>query len=1370
MLDKQIPTVHSNGLSQDRSYQDKNDVTFALNAIRDNHEGGRQEYQSEPGNLLIASIPTDHYYLGSIYGQNDEVYVFHTDNDGSDTIALFKQDKLTTLAVLNLGFDIRYPITGEYRVKNGCERIIYWGDKHSPDRYFNVDKPNDFKTGIVFDQNKFKFVPDIKSPKISLVSVNDSGGNLPLGSYYFQLEFVDKDLNSLYRTDISPQTVIYNEDQSDSFNNIDGGLNIPQYDPAIGGVPNTNKSITLNFSNLDTSFDYVKVNVVRQIAGTQVVDAHLVSQLIPISSDEINWTYTGYNVSSGDYPVDYSQLIIDDIKYKSSYVQEQVQGRLVRANVVQDTEDYSLFQAAASKVTAQWVAKEVPIEDQFALGNPKNPKTYWDCTTFQGDEIYAFGIQYLFDNGTWSPSFPLVGTHSTGADLDTITVVANSTPSPTSLEVWESDVQHLGFIVGDTLPRWKAFNTASITTSNTVTHPYDYIGEFGYYESDSVTYPDIQDCDGNYIWGSDAPGNDIIPGTTHLRYFRFPDRRLIPHLNETGEYIVPLGVKFDNIIYPATNIVGHRFLRATRNEADKTVLDSGWAVQPTKVITGAGDRIYLDANFMDWSPSATNGYVRYNSANIFYNQNIFNPDFLHVNQAYHIESFQDAEETTVLQSGGTDSIIANSYLFEVTDIALPTRTNYNVEDQIFVPRLSYTSPALFDFPIQATDYSADDNVLKVSYSLEDSTSILPAQQNGGVGSVPTSGTIKHNQFYVYKKKNVNPYDSILNLRYEYLGFNFSTVFDSNEFYNGDSIISLNSVTRIIWPQLTPDFYLQGLCYNTFYEEHQFNTSLRHQGTGDANKYYSAGKNIEVLIEKVATLDENSQWAVKRFNEIIPEYFSVNKDYTKQTLETGKISLPLNYDYCSSCLNEYPNRIIFSPKSFDEESFDLYRINKVNDYIDLPAHRGQITGLCYQNNQLLVHTEDTTFVLQPNPQQISTDQNTAYLTTGDFLSIPPQELVQTDVGAAGLQSKQSQCNTPFGHYWVDQKRGEVFGWDNKLEVISNKGLLQWFKENLPSEATNKFFEIEGEKFPINSSYDVRGVGCIMYYDPRFKRLFITKHDFLPINQREEFVAEQGDWVSVWNFETLAWEGGTAEFDIIQIDPTNKDYFEDKSWTISYSLLDQSFTSWHSYIPRFAFSDSVNYHTSNTKDLYRHLSKERYQNFYETKYDFIVEWSTIDPISSSVNAVHYLGYSHIWDSINREFKTVDTTFDKCMIYNYEQSTGLQNLVLQNQVTSPYQNNKLAGNSKYVIRTDQNYKVSGIYDMASNQPVITKDWALRKLYNSYIDVVPSSNINFNKSPYDWGNVWDKFVFVRLFYKPSADHRKTVILQVLNNQQSVR
>jgi len=1043
MLDKQYPTVHSNGINKDRSFQNSNDVTFALNAIRDSHEGGRQEYQSEPGNELSASLTSGYLLIGSIYGQNEEIYLFSTDNTTSE-IGLFKQGRYTVLANLDLGFSTEHPITGEYRVRNGCERVIYWGDKYNPDYWFNIDKPDDFETASVFDPNKFKFVPNIQCPKIDLVQVNSSGGNLPLGSYYFQIEIVDIDGNSIYKTDISPQTVIYDEDQTDAFNNIDGGLNAPQYDPGIGGVPATNKSITLRFSNLDTSFDYLRVNVVRQIAGTQVVDAHTVGQLVPITSSEFQWTYSGYNPSNGDSPVDYSSLVIPDAKYKKSYVQEQVQGRLVRANLEQDKVDYSTYQRFASLVTAEWVAKEVEVSDQFALGNPKNPNTYWDCTSFQGDEIYAFGIQYLLTNGDWTPVFPLIGRPSTEDDLVTLTVIDNGDPLGVD-EVWESDVEHLGLAVGETVPTWKVFNTASITTSNTGAHPYDYIGEFGFYESDDTTYPDISDCDGDNIFGEDSEGNPIT-SITKLRFFRFPDRRLVPHLTgASGEYIQPLGVKFDNITYPSADVVGHRFCHAVRDAANKTVVDSGWfskqfdnanlTYTPNPTLEGIGlSPINTSVSAAIGGAMATGTYGRYNSGDIMFNSKLQSPDYLHFNQCYRFDLAEIASAATFDESGGgTITIDIGVTIVEDKDLTL--RQNYVVERNVYIPQGTLTTSVL---PVDVISYDqfSPDSIIKTSYELENLDTIL---------GVTTLG--KCDLSYTYKKVTVSPYENILNLQYNYIHLDPQDSLDTNDntYYGGDIVITSCITTRV----LEQASYTFSVISYSLYEEKEHNWLLRHGGTAQSNRYCKVDGDYNWLLDKIADLDADNIYEIRSIAERWPEYYAYNKDYDVQSTEVGKVSLPLNYDYCTDCLAEYPNRIIFSPQSFEEESFDLYRINKINDYIDLPAHRGAITGLKYQNNQLLVHTEDTTFILQPNPQQISTDQNTAYLSTGDFLSVPPQELIQTDVGFAGCQSKQAQTNTPFGHCWVDQKRGEILLFDNKLQVIT-KGLTQWLKENLPSE--------------------------------------------------------------------------------------------------------------------------------------------------------------------------------------------------------------------------------------------------------------------------------------------------------------------------------
>lgn len=1380
ILDKPSLTQLQNGLNKDMSFQRPGDVTFALNGIRDSHDGGKYEYQSEPGNEYSQALPDGYVFVGSIYGQNNEIYIFST-NGTSSEIGLFKQDYYVTLANANLGFSTQHPITGEYKVRNGCERIIYWCDGFNPDRFFNIDVPDDFKTSSVFDPNKFKLVPDINCPHINLISVNDSGGSLPLGSYYFQLEIVDNNGNSIYKTDISPQTIIYNEDQSDAYNNIDGGLNIDQYSANIGGVPITNKSINLRFSNLDTSFKYLRVNVARQIAGTGNVDAHAVGALIPISASTLDWTYTGYNTSNGDYPLDYSEMLVDNVNYKSSYINEQVQGRLLRANLEQDTPDYSAYQSFASLITAEWVAKEIETANQFALGNPKNPNTYWDCTSFQGDEVYAFAIQYLHKNGVWSPAFHIPGRHSNATDLDTITVVANSTPLPLGFtEVWESDVEHLGYTVGQTLPRWKAFNTASITTSNTTTHPYDYIGEFGYYETDNM-YPDIQDCNGEYIWGFDPLGNQINT-STKIRHFRFPDRRLIPHVDGTnGAYLVPFGVKFDNISYPSSDIVGHRFCHAIRSENNKTVVDSGWAVQPTKIVTGSGDRIYLDANFSDWNTVSTNGYVRYNSANIFFNKNILNPDYIRLNHAYHIESFPDSEETIVTKTGGTDTITAYSYLFLTTDKAVPTRTNHAIENQVFVPSKSYTPASIFGIPIQSDDFAGDDNIIRLkSLYLEDSSLLLDPEVRGGASVTdPVTGTLEYNNFYVYKKVNNSPYNDILNLNYRYINFNHAVLTDSNEFYNGDSIISLSSITRMFWPQFTPDNILQGLCYSTFYEEHQFNSYLRHSGTGESNKYYRPGSDISILLEKVADLQSDTTYQVKPYDQIYPEYFSLNKDYNIQSLGKANVSLPLFYDYCSDCINSFPNRIVFSPVSFDEETFDFYRINKANDYIDLPAHRGKIKGLKYQNNQLIVHCEDTTFILQPDPQRLATDLNTAYLTTGDFLGIPPQEILQTDTGTAGLQSKQSMCDTPFGHYWIDQKRGEIFGWNGQLEMLSNKGLLQWFKERLPSEATRIFYDVEKKDFPIQSTYDRLGVGIIMYYDPRFKRLIISKKDYQAIDQREEFLVDN-PLIVVWSFSGNKWitKQGVRTVDSYPEDVTR---FINRSWTISYSFTDQSFTSWHSYTPSGAFSDDTYFYTIQTpilipdtvftQNIWKHLHYTNYQNYYNTKYDFIVEWINNDLSTDTLSTIHYNGYALSWNHGDQTWVPVDSTFDRGLFYNFDQSTGLINLQLINQSANPYDNVIFSNVNKSVIKTDENYKISGLYDILTTNPPISSKWDYLKLYTGYIDIVPiTANHNTTVSAYNLANIKNKFVICRLFYKPAQDYKKVITLLQTNELRSIR
>src|SRR5690606_34264524 len=102
------------------------------------------------------------------------------------------------------------------------------------------------------------------------------------------------------------------------------------------------------------------------------------------------------------------------------------------------------------------------------------------------------------------------------------------------------------------------------------------------------------------------------------------------------------------------------------------------------------------------------------------------------------------------------------------------------------------------------------------------------------------------------------------------------------------------------------------------------------------------------------------------------------------------------------------------------------------------------------------------------------------------------------------------STPFGHFYVDAKRGKIVllnlngqQAENISETIGGKpiGMRNWFKEHLP-------FKILKYIPNIDTDNKFKGLGINMYYDSRFERVFITKKDYvlLPNLNKEDFSVE------------------------------------------------------------------------------------------------------------------------------------------------------------------------------------------------------------------------------------------------------------------------
>jgi len=70
--------------------------------------------------------------------------------------------------------------------------------------------------------------------------------------------------------------------------------------------------------------------------------------------------------------------------------------------------------------------------------------------------------------------------------------------------------------------------------------------------------------------------------------------------------------------------------------------------------------------------------------------------------------------------------------------------------------------------------------------------------------------------------------------------------------------------------------------------------------------------------------------------------------------------------------------------------------------------------------------------------------------------------------------------------------------------------------------------------------------------------------------------------------------------------------------------------------------------------------------------------------------------------------------------------------------------------------NWAISAFRDYVVDydQPLFTSEW--NQISSDYfIDKVPNSNIDFNKSPYELGKLTDNFLVARLFFNPTENYK---------------
>ena len=508
--------------------------------------------------------------------------------------------------------------------------------------------------------------------------------------------------------------------------------------------------------------------------------------------------------------------------------------------------------------------------------------------------------------------------------------------------------------------------------------------------------------------------------------------------------------------------------------------------------------------------------------------------------------------------------------------------------------------------------------------------------------------------------------------------------------------TIGALISVVKKNLGDDLFLKGNYVHSFYGitsflcESDYNLDLRHgQNIKEKNFYPNVG--------------DINEWTQEFFVPMYEDnYYFYNTDYSKQN--TFNPNFVLNNDFKQTkedCKVAHPNRLIYSLQDNDQnDKFDGNLIFLANNYYEFPKSGGKlliVKGI--ENGKVLAIQENRAAVFN---SYIALQTNVATATVGSntlFNNQAPAQFVQTDLGFGGSQTP-AIVSTEFGHFWVDNKRGQVLSIQQGIANIVKPEEEWWFKENLPFHILEDFPD-----FDITNNF--KYVGMTITYDARFKRIIFTKRD---VELKPEFKG------------LVTYDGTLFRYKDQTFTVEDFTYFCNKSWTISYSPLLKNFISFHTFAPNYYvpnqayFSSGVNYSFDkdpNEYGLWHHnLTNKSYQVYYGKLEPFIFEFTISSKYQNKMlESVRYTAEFYRFQDNLSSGIVPDITYNKAILYNQKQTSGLLELVIKEKnnrrqyLDYPKQNiNSRSILIEYVERGWQFNNFYDVYAENTGQPLMS------------------------------------------------------------------
>lgn len=381
-----------------------------------------QAVNTKNGELLTKKSILENGSIISVWvdkmGNRITNFIVANDNDSSSKL-FAKAGSLIDLETDKLNFDLEHPVDIQVQPSyDGSVNLILNDDKNIPrlinsrfsarekNTYEIVDRIGENDTNIynsnTFEKDTSLYFQYEYNPVIKYMGYIK--GTLPVGQYCFYFTYCDADDNESDYIAESGLIPVFIGSDKDPYS-MDGGIKNQL----------TNKGIKLKLSNMDKSYNYLKVYYVRYFADYQqnrVYECKKLYKRFPINSDTVYLQITGYEEAED---LDPNILNISRFNPKSILAQAQCKNMLFFGNIVKNTDNYRELTDCALRIIPQiyentnFQTVNNKYESTDANFGYYNASNIYNNVGYFNQEYYRFGVVFIYQNGTLSNVYNTLG-------------------------------------------------------------------------------------------------------------------------------------------------------------------------------------------------------------------------------------------------------------------------------------------------------------------------------------------------------------------------------------------------------------------------------------------------------------------------------------------------------------------------------------------------------------------------------------------------------------------------------------------------------------------------------------------------------------------------------------------------------------------------------------------------------------------------------------------------------------------------------------------------------------------------------------------------------------------------------------------------